>query len=171
MCANMHITCVTCMDLKTSQLDKLKDRLKRWKEVTRREFTDRPDLLLLIPDPDSINIDKIGGGGTITTDTCNAVQKVCRLLVEYIISTVNKQDCMQHLRNVWINGVAKAVNKYLTEFFQKSLEEISSFLRVSPYLAHVIREFHKEFSLTGNYPKRHGEKFFEWMINNYPKAF
>ena len=83
-----------------------------------REFTDRPDLLLLIPDPDSINIDKLGDGGTITTDTCNAAQKVCRLLVEYINGTVNEQDCMHHLKNVWINGVAKAVNKYLTEFLQ-----------------------------------------------------
>ena len=72
MCDNMHLTCVTRMALKTSQLDKLKDRLKRWKEVKMREFTDRPDLLLLIPDPDRINIDKLGDGGTITTNTCNA---------------------------------------------------------------------------------------------------
>ena len=68
---------------------------------------------------------------------------------------------MQHLRNVWINGVAKAVNKYLTEFLQESLEKFSSFLRVSPDLAHVLRAFHKEFSLTANYPKGHGEKFLE----------
>ena len=108
-----------------------------------REFTDRPDLLLLIPDPDSINIDKLGDGGTITTYACNLAQKVHRLLVEYINGTVNEQDCMQQLRNAWINGVAKAVNKYLTEFLQESLEEISSFLRVSPDLAHVIRAFHK----------------------------
>ena len=171
MCVNMHLTCVTRMSLKTSQLDNLKDRLKRWKEVTMREFTDRPDLLLLITDPDSINIEKLGDGGTITTDTCHAAQKVSRLLVECINGTVNNQDYIQHLRNVLINGVANAVNKYLTEFLQESLEEISSFLRVSPDLAHVIRAFHKEFSPTANYPKGHGEKFLEWMINNYPKEF
>ena len=85
----MHLTCVTRMALKTSQLDKLKDRLKRWKEVTMREFTDKPDLLLLIPDPDSINIDKLGDDGTITTDTCNAAHKVRWLLVDYINGTVN----------------------------------------------------------------------------------
>ena len=171
MCANMHLTCVTRMALKTSQLDKLKDFLKRWKEVTMREFTDRPDLFLLIPDPDRINIDKLGDGGTITTDICNAAQKVRLLLVEYINGTFNEQDCMQHLRNVCINGVAKAVNKYLTEFLQESLEEISSFLRVSPYLTHVTRAFHKEFSLTANYPRGYGEKFLEWMIKNYSKEF
>ena len=78
---------------------------------------------------------------------------------------------MQHLRNVWINGVAKAVNKYLTEFLQESLKEISSFMRVSPDLAHVIHAFHKEFSLTANYPKGHGENFLEWTIKNDLKEF
>ena len=66
---------------------------------------------------------------------------------------------MQHLRNVWINGVAKAVNKYMTEFLNESIDYISSYLRVSPDLAHVIRAFHKEFSLSANYPKVHDEHF------------
>lgn len=78
---------------------------------------------------------------------------------------------MQHLRNVWINGVAIAVNKFMSEYLAESLEEISSFLRVSPDLAHVIRAFHKEFSLTANYPKGHGEKFRDWMIKHYPSEF
>ena len=43
----------------------------------------------MIPQPDSINIDKLGEGGTITTDTCNAAQKVRRLLVEHINGHVN----------------------------------------------------------------------------------
>ena len=128
MCANMHLTCVAQMALKTPQLDKLKDRLKRWKDIAMREFPDRPDLLLFIPDLDSINIEKLVDCGTITTNTCNAAQKFRWLIVEYINGTVDKQDCMQHLSNVCINGVAKAVNKYLTEFLQESLEEISSFL-------------------------------------------
>ena len=123
------------------------------------------------PQPDSINIEKLGEGGTITTDTCNAAQKVCRLLVEHINGHVNKKDCMQHLRNVRIDGVEKAVNKYMTEFLNESLDDISSFLRVSPYLAHVIRAFHKEFSLTANYPKGHGEQFWIWMTKHYPNEF
>ena len=127
MCANMHLTCVARMALKTSQLYKIKDRLKRWKEVTMREFPDRPDLLILIPDPGSINIDKLGDGGTITTDTCNAAKKVRRLLVEYINGTVSNQGCMQHLRNVWINGVSKAVNRYLTEFSKRASKYFLAF--------------------------------------------
>ena len=154
-----------------SQLNKLKERLARWKEVTESEFPNRPDLLDLIPSSESINIDKLGEGGAINTDTCNAAQKNRRILVDYINGNVNEQDCMQHLRNVWINGVAKAVDKFMTEYLEESLEEISSFLRVSPNLAQVIRAFHKEFSLTANYPKGHGERFKVWMMKRYPKEF
>ena len=41
------------------------------------------------------------------------------------------------------------------------------FCRVSPDLAHMICAFHKEFSLTANYPKGHGDR--DWMIKRYPK--
>ena len=78
----------------------------RWKEITGKEFTGWSDLVHLIPKPDSINIDKLGNRGTIATNTCNAAQKVRRLLVKHINGNVNEHDYMQHLRNVWINGVA-----------------------------------------------------------------
>ena len=42
---------------------------------------------------------------------------------------------------------------------------------MSPDLDHVICAFHKEFSLTANFPKRYVEKFLEWMIKNYSKEF
>ena len=57
----------------------------------------------------------------------------------------------------------------MSDYLGESLEEISSFLRVSPDLAHVIHAFHKEFSLTANYPKGRGEKFRGWMIKHYPE--
>ena len=60
---------------------------------------------------------------------------------------------------------------FLNEFLDDSLESISSFLRVSPDLANVLHEFHKEFSLDANYPKGHGEKLRSWMIKNYPMEF
>ena len=78
---------------------------------------------------------------------------------------------MQHLRNVWINGVAKKVSAFLNETLFESLDSISNFLRVSPDLANVIRAFHKEFSLTANYPKGHGEKFRDFMVKNHPNEF
>jgi len=78
---------------------------------------------------------------------------------------------MHHLRNVVVNGAAKAVSSFLNTYLEDSLDEISSFLRVSPDLAHVIHAYHKEFSLTANYPKGHGELFREWVMKNYPQEY
>ena len=38
-------------------------------------------------------------------------------------------------------------------------------------MAHVIHTFHKEFSLTANYPKGHGEQFRTWMMKRDPNEF
>ena len=141
-----------------------------------------------IPDPSSIHIKKLTAGA-INTDTCNSAQKTRRILVA-IVSEINQEaihdmtreeigttgvvhemDCMQHLRNVWINGAANAVSKFLKEYLEDSLEEISSYLRISPDLAQIIRAYHKEFSLTANYPKGHGELFRDWVMKKYPGAF
>ena len=172
----------------TLQLENLKHRLRRCREITIREFPNRPDLLLMIPNPDSIDIKKLSDGA-INTDTCNSAQKTRRILVAIVseidkdtihdmsredigkAGVVHEMDCMQHLRNVWINGAAKAVSAYLKEYLEDSLEEISSHLRISPDLAQIIRAYHKEFSLTANYPKGHGELFRDWVMKNYPGAF
>ena len=72
---------------------------------------------------------------------------------------------------MWINGAAKAVSAYLKEYLEDSLDGISSYLRISPDLAQIIRAYHKEFSLTANYPNGHGELFRDWVMKNYPGAF
>ena len=77
------------------QLVKLKQRLVKWREVTAIEFPDRPDLLDFIPTGDEIDISKLKDG-TLTTDTCNSVQKVRQILVE-LIGQVHEQDCFNHL--------------------------------------------------------------------------
>ena len=84
---------------------------------------------------------------------------------------MNAQDYFHHLRNTWINGIAKSVSAFTKDYLSNSLENISSFLRISPDLAHIIRAYHKEFSLTSNYPKGHGELFWDWTIKNYPMEF
>ena len=66
-----------------------------------------------------------------------------------------------------VNRVARVVNKYMPGFLEESLDEMSSFLRVLPDSAHFILAFQKEFSLTVNYPKGHGEKFKSWIIKRY----
>ena len=125
----------------------------------------------MVPSPAIIGIHKLGDGGKITTDTWNPARKVHHLLVKSIGGCVNEQDCMQHLRNVWINGVAKAVSKFTNILLEDIHDNISPFIRVSPDLENVIPAFNKEFSLDANYPKGHGEKFRYWMIKKYPNKF
>ena len=59
----------------TIQLTNIKHNLQQWKIVTAREFPYRSNLLDMIPSPGSIEINKLGEGGTITTDTCNAARR------------------------------------------------------------------------------------------------
>ena len=125
----------------------------------------------MIPTPNGIDIAKLANSGALSSDTCNSARKTRRILVELIENQdgiVHEVDCVQNLRCVWFNGASKAVSTFLTTYLEDSLKEISSFLRVNPYLAQVIRAYHKYFSLTANYPKGHGEHFRAWMIKKYP---
>ena len=47
-------------------------------------------------------------------------------------------DCMNHLRNVWIGGMEKAVVKSLNTILQTSLDEIDPKLRVTASLSAII---------------------------------
>ena len=132
----------------------------RLREVIAKEF---PDYDYGIPEPESININKLGDGGVLTTDTCNSAQKTRRLLVEIIGGLVHEIDCFHHLRNVWFKGVEKALTTYLNHYLKDSLENIDPILRVSCSMSALIRAFDKEFSLCCNYPKGHGEVFCEWI--------
>ena len=103
------------------------------------------------------------------TDTCNGAQKLCRILVSHVTRAYDL-DCMNHLRNVWFGGVEKSLTKHLNEILRSSLDEIDSNLQVSSSISAIIRAIDKEFSLSANYPKGHGELFKVWMKKNYPMA-
>ena len=125
----------------------------------------------MIPDPKEIRIEKLGLGGSVNTDTCAAAQKERRLIVQKIGGRCHEQDCWNHLRNVWINGMSKSVSKFLNEYLEDSLEEISSILRVNPDLSTVIRAYDKCFSCNCNYAKGDGEEFLQFMHDNYSDEY
>ena len=54
--------------------------LRKWREITDREYPEFEDLL---PKPEEIDINKLVGGG-IMTDTCNAAQAMNRKLSKEI---------------------------------------------------------------------------------------
>jgi hypothetical protein len=121
-----------------------------------------------LPSPDEININKLGDDGVVMTDTCNAAQKIRRILVDMIDGLAYDLDCMNHLHNVWFGGIEKSLTKHLNQMLRSSLDEIDTNLRVSSSISAVIRAIDKEFSLSANYPKGHGELFKSWIKENHP---
>ena len=153
------------------QFSNLKNKLSRWKHKTALEFPGRSDLVDMIPDPNEIDITKLGHGGSVNTDTCAAAQKERRLILQEVGGRCHEQDCWNHLRNVWINGMSKSVSKFLNEYLEDSLGEISSILRVNPDLSSVIRAYDKCFSCNCNYAKGDGEEFLKFMRDNYSDEY
>ncbi len=64
----------------------------------------------------------------------------------------------------------KALTSELNNILRASLDEIDPTLRVSSSISAIIRAIDKEFSLSANYPKGHGDLFGEWMREHYPGA-
>ena len=123
----------------------------------------------LVPSPDEININKFGKDGVFNTDTCSTAQKLRRILTEEVPGAYDF-DCMHHLRNVWLGGMEKALTKQLNEILKMSVDDIDPKLRVSASISAVIRAVDKEFSLSANYQKGHGELFKQWMREHHPGA-
>ncbi|KAL7552655.1 hypothetical protein ACHAWF_015887 [Thalassiosira exigua] len=142
---------------------KLMEMLRRLKEVMEKIDSSKTGL---IPSPDEIDTQKLCQGGVSITDTCATAQKVRRILVEDLPGSFD-YDCMHHLRNVWLGGMEKALTKRLNEILRSSLDEIDPKLRVTASISAIIRAIDKEFSLSANYPKGHGELFLEWMRDNH----
>ena len=146
------------------QINVLKKRSTRLRYVVNREF---PNYVHSLPTPDEIDIAKLGNGGAITTDTCNAALKTRRILANKIGGQVHEMDCMHHLRNVQLKGVEKALTTYLNTYLKDTIENIDPSLRVSSSMSSLIRAFDKEFSLSANYRKGHRMLFNEWMKEHH----
>ena len=162
-------------------------RLARWAEVHERDYPRGKDSKHDIPDLKEMNIGKLGGRGAASTDTAPAARKQRRLLCEAVakaaaewhsLNPVDEADdqrlrcleidCYNHLRNVWLGGMAKKLTARLKATLHDELEAIDRRLRVSTSMEAVLRAMDKEFSLNANYAKGHGQLFFEWMEHNHP---
>ena len=106
-----------------------------------------PDLVHLVPCQTNIDINKLGDGGQITSDTCNGAQKIRRILTEMIVGSYD-YDCMHHLRNVWFGGMEKKLTVSLNILLRSSLDIIDPKLRVTASISAIIRAVDKEFSLS-----------------------
>ena len=149
------------------QLFSLKDRLIDLRATISEKFPDRPDLLELVPSPDGIDPDKKLPNSVWTTDTCNAASKFQNIACETYAGGL-KQDCHNHLRNVWVGGLELELSSYLSTVLRESLDRIDSTLRVKTLFSAFARAYDKGFSLSANYPKGFGELFIQWMMDTHP---
>ena len=65
--------------------------LETWHEVTVREYPNRPDLILLLPNANELSVAKLAKGGWLMTDTCNPARKFRRLLMKAISEVAEKE--------------------------------------------------------------------------------
>ena len=152
-------------------------RLNCWKEVIEIKY---PLYKHDISDDDAMSIGKLGEGGTVNTDTCNAARKTRRILVSSIANAADEMnvsrrnilevDCWNHLRNVWLGGMTKELSIFLRNSMTSKRDCIDTRLRVTTSIEAILRAVDKEFSLAANYPKGHGELFRKWMDTHHPGA-
>ena len=99
-----------------------RDLLRRWEQKNKQMF---PHDIWTGPDPDDFGLHRLGGGGSIMSDTCNAARASKRLLAERVAVAVEKHmgpiawgqlsevqrkaqvrtnlvDCWNHLRNIFL---------------------------------------------------------------------
>eukprot|EP00957_Ditylum_brightwellii_P103225 7867580-Ditylum_brightwellii.AAC.1 len=91
-----------------------------------------------------MNIAKLASECAVIVDTCNGTQKTRCLLKNVIDDTAKAQevsdeevtvlevDCWNHLCNVWLGGMTKALSKCLNSSLKGDLESINSNLRNHP---------------------------------------
>ena len=134
-----------------------------------------------IPYPSSINIGKLGSGSAFTSDKCNGARKTHRIIIEEFHEAeealrkddsdhirVLEVDCWNHLRNLWLVGITKALSTLLVSTIRGGLNEIDLRLRLLTSIASVLCSVDKKFSLCDNYPKVHGDIFREWIETYHP---
>ena len=63
---------------------------------------------------------------------------------------------MNHLRNVWLGGMEKALTGHLNNVMHADLDVIDPRLWIQACISAIVRAVDKEFSLSANYPKGRG---------------
>jgi hypothetical protein len=90
--------------------------LKQLRDTTADMYHSKPELVELIPNPASMDITKMTGGG-LAHDSCDSARSLGNTLATTIVESSNQNspldsfkhqvyqtNCFKHLRNVWMDA-------------------------------------------------------------------
>ena len=165
--------------------------LSLWKEEHERIYGTGSWAKASMPLPDNIGLHRLSENAVLMSDTCNAARATKRLLAEMAetagmerlgteawekLSEVEREekvkchlgDCHDHLRNIIIKAMAEKATEYLKGHLGDSLDNFSSFDRMSVDPMDSIRAACKELHPDGEYAKGKGRESEATRTRNHP---
>ena len=171
--------------------ERLRGFLRRWKAKFLVLY---PEDKWTGPEPEQLSMARLAGGGALQSDTCNTAEKAKTILAEMIAeqakaklgadawaamseqeqqeaTRVNKLDCYQHLRNIFLKEMSSAQSKHVAEELKPHLDAFSSWERMTTDYTQLLRAAYKEFHHGNKYYKGKGREFWVWLKEQHPTAF
>jgi hypothetical protein len=139
----------------------------------------RLNLLQLIPKPETFYIAWLLGG-IIKHDTCDTVQSLGYKLEDMIFAIAKENnmpsnklklyqgDCHNHTWCVWFGHISNYLGHKLEEHLREDLKLIPNQLHDTCCLSKILIQVDKEYNLTANNPKGHGDDFNDWLCQYHP---
>ena len=152
--------------------------LDGWRELHKKMFDENDHN---VPPSEQMSMSKLGKNGSVMTNNCNAARLEGSLICDQIRDIAVKEDranggdgsnvlvqqlnCHNHMRNTWFGALVKHMSKYLKALFVSDISAIDGKYCVHTVFDSILRAVDKEFSLSANYPKGHGNWFQFWLKN------
>lgn len=170
---------------------RLRDMLRRWEAQFHQMY---PKEIWTGPDANECSLRRLGGGGAIMSDTCNAARCAKRLLAELVAHQVEEGlgperwdamseeerndatrthqiDCWGHMRNIFLEHMSAELAAHVKAELQPELETFASWERMTTEYSQLVRACYKEFHHGCRYYKGKGRPYSAWLRETHPTAF
>ena len=167
--------------------------LAEWRDAHEKRFGAGSWAAAGGPAPGSLGLNRLTENTLLMSDTCNAARKCKRLVAEAALASLKEKigeaawdalseeeradkgkvyvgHCHAHLRNIIINAMSIKATESLNDTLADSLEQFSSFDRMSVDGNNLIRVVFKELHEGGEYAKGKGREFWAWVRKHYPSV-
>ena len=140
---------------------RLRRFLEGWQATCKELY---PDHEWTGPKAEDCSLHRLGGGGSVISDTCSGAQKTSRLLVAEVARQVelkhpdwatlseaeqeaavkaHTQHCFNHIRNIFLKPMSAAQSAHVRERLQEQLERFSSWERMETDFEKLLRAVYK----------------------------